>query len=75
MTPTSMAAAISSYKSGPAGIGIVFEIVVDQQTNRKEKHFYWKSNKPVELRRSNSKELFTIDELLSGTWFICTDAY
>lgn len=75
MTPTSMAAAISSYKSGPAGIGIVFEIVVDQQTNRKEKHFYWKSNKPDELRRSNSKELFTIDELLSGTWFICTDAY
>lgn len=75
MAPASMGTAISSYKNGPAGIGIMFEIVVDKQTNRKEKHSYWKSNKPVELRRSSSKKLFTIAELLSGTWYLCTDVY
>jgi hypothetical protein len=75
ITTTSIATAISSYKSGADGI--MFEIVVDKQTNRKEKHYFWntKDNKPVELRRRDTKNLFTIDELLSGTWYLCTDVY
>ncbi len=72
---TNMSTAISSYKVGADGI--MFELIVNAATNQKERSYYWnpKDDIPVELRRSSSKKLFTIDELLSGTWYICTDAY
>ncbi len=72
---TDMATAINAFRNGQDGL--IFEVVINPQTNEKRRHVCWNTNDsgPIELRRSSRADLFTITELFAGKWFIAADTY
>lgn len=68
-----MTNAINAYKNGCDGI--IFE-TIEPETGQEKKHYYWnpKTDMPVNLSKSIFN-MFTVNQLLSGTWYIASDTY